>query len=184
MSRPRASANHRLDRVRNRRSRRNAAATLEVILTLPLLMIVMLAIVEFGLLLANLQYVEMASRSGALVASRLPAATLNGGAFPTDITTAVNEELAKLGSGIQARQVYLQHNVGGSPVSPRAGGQSTSPIPYKTITDPPVPPSGSYVRVTVFVDFRSVAPNLLATFGLNYQNATVQQTTTFPHTLP
>lgn len=164
-------------------SHRSAAVILELILTLPILMIALAAIVEFGLLLNNLQYVESASRAGVQVASGLSAANLNSGSLDTAILTAVNQELANIGPGVVARQVYLQHNVDPAPphsVGPTVmvcDGVSTTPCPYVTVTAPSAPAT-VYVRVTVFVDFPDVAPNALAYFGLDFSNSIVQQTTT------
>lgn len=169
-----------------RRAERRAAVVLELILTLPILMIALVAIVEFGLLVSNLQYVESASRAGSRVASRLAPTgpnQLNNGALPPDILTAVNTELANIGPGVVARQVYLEYNVdsmGGVVVMPfmDCGGASTTPCPYVAVNAPTISLTTAYVRVTVFVDFPDVAPNALAYFGLDFSSSVVQQTTT------
>lgn len=174
-------------RAKNARSgklcHRSAAVILELILTLPILMIALAAIVEFGLLLNNLQYVESASRAGVQVASRLSAASLNTGSLDASVLTAVNQELSNISPGVVARQVYLEHNVNPAP-PPTVGatvmvcdGASSTPCPFVTVTAPSAP-STEYVRVTVFVDFPDVAPNALAYFGLDFENSIVQQTTT------
>lgn len=168
---------------RLRRVRRSAAVTLELILTLPIIGLLLVGIVELGLLLGNLQYVEFASRTGALVAMRLSPATLNSGTLPASILSAVNQELNQMTPGAVARQVYLEHNVsaggGVGPMVMRCGGLTTVPCPYRTVKAPSAPGGATYVRVTVFVDFSEVAPNALASVGLDYSTTVVQQTTTY-----
>lgn len=168
--------------------RRRAAVVLEVVLTLPLLIIVLMAVVEFGLMFSNEQIVEMASRAGAQVASRLVTISeSDGDPAPTEVVDAVNEELGKI--NVTARQVILEHNVyfDGSPtgvLSPAV----TLKSPAGNLCPPsnePTPPGPTpnhiqprYVRVTVCVNTTDIAPNLLATFGLDFSNRASQQTTT------
>lgn len=166
-----------------RRPRRSAAVVLETILALPIFVVMLMGLVEFGVLVENLQYVQAASRAGAMVASRTAAATLNGVALPADVLVAVNDELGRMQTGVVARQVRLETNVDnagavGATIS-RTDGVSATPNPYVAITAPAAP-AGAYVRVTVFVDVPDVTPNVLAAFGLDFQNEVVQQTTTFP----
>jgi Flp pilus assembly protein TadG len=156
---------------------------LETILALPIFVIMLMGLVEFGVLVENLQYVQAASRAGAMVASRTAAATLNGAALPADVLVAVNDELGRMQTGVVARQVRLETNVDnagavGVTIS-RIGGKDAITDPYVAVTAPAAP-AGAYVRVTVFVDVPDVTPNVLATFGLDFQNEVVQQTTTFP----
>jgi Flp pilus assembly protein TadG len=162
---------------------------LETILALPIFVIMLMGLVEFGVLVENLQYVQAASRAGAMVASRMAAADIhaNPGDLPGVILDAVNDELERMQVGALARQVRLQTNVtaaGAIVVPPPAffvftGGQSVAPDPYVAITAPAAP-AGAYVRVTVFVDVPDVTPNVLATFGLDFKSEVVQQTATFP----
>lgn len=169
------------------RRRRSAAVVLETILALPVFVIMLMGIVEFGVLVENLQHVEAASRAGVLVASRTAAATLNLAALPADVLAAVNDELDQMRAGVVARQVRLETNVDnagnvGATIS-RTGGQTAAPDPYVAV-DAPAAPAAAYVRVTVFVDVPDVTPNVLAAFGLDFTNEVVQQTTTFPWTGP
>lgn len=166
-----------------RRPRRSAAVVLETILALPIFVIMLMGLVEFGVLIENLQCVQAASRAGAMVASRTAAATLNGAALPADVLVAANDELERMQTGAVARQVRLETNVDnagavGATIS-RTDGEDATPDPYIAVTAPAAP-AGAYVRVTVFVDVPDVTPNVLAAFGLDFNNEVVQQTTTFP----
>lgn len=166
---------------------RSGAATLELILGVPFLVIAVMALVEFGLLYSNTQLVEMASRSGAQVASRLASLSdADGGPAPVAVVEAVNAELAKL--GITARQVTLEHNVDpavlsntpGDVVTLRSPGGMLCPDPLEPA--PPGPtangPARPYVRVTVCVATTDVTPNLLSVFCVDLSNRVTQQTTT------
>lgn len=169
------------------RRRRSAAVVLETILALPVFVIMLMGIVEFGVLVENLQHVEAASRAGVLVASRTAAATLNLAALPADVLVAVNDELDQMRAGVVARQVRLETNVNnagnvGATIF-RTGGQTPVFNPDVAVTAPAAP-AAAYVRVTVFVDVPDVTPNVLAAFGLDFKNEVVQQTTTFPWTGP
>ncbi|HND52275.1 MAG TPA: hypothetical protein PLV92_07755, partial [Pirellulaceae bacterium] len=85
-----------------------------MILAMPLLVVGVMAIVELGLLISNLQHVEFASRNGAIVAAKLPRASLPiaPAPMPVEITTAVVAELQKMNPAITSatiRQIYLEH---------------------------------------------------------------------------
>lgn len=169
------------------RRRRSAAVVLETILALPIFVIMLMGLVEFGVLVENLQHVEAASRAAVLVASRTDAATLNLPALPADVLVAVNDELGRMQTGVLARQVCLQSNVtaggGVGAAFTRTDGKSATPNPYIAVTAPAAPAT-AYVRVTVFVDVPDVTPNVLAAFGLDFSSEVVQQTTTYPWTGP
>ena len=181
-----ASRRTRTGRRPRRRPRRSAAVVLETILALPVFVIMLMGLVEFGVLVENLQYVQAASRAGAMVASRTAAAAFHPPSvppLPADVLVAVNDELGRMQTGVVARQVRLETNVDnagavGVTIS-RIGGKDAITDPYVAVTAPAAP-AGAYVRVTVFVDVPDVTPNVLATFGLDFQNEVVQQTTTFP----
>ena len=165
---------------------------------MPLLVVGVMAIVELGLLISNLQHVEFASRNGAIVAAKLPRASLPiaPAAMPVEITTAVVAELQKMNPAITSatiRQVYLEHTADPGGAGPLlvpetiTDGASLAPIPYLTVTDPSAAPTLNayeYVRVTVFVDFSDIAPNLLSTFCIDFSTAVVQQTSTMPYLQP
>lgn len=168
-----------------RRARRKklGAVVLELLLTLPLVLIALLAVIEFGLLWSNMQGVEMAARSGTQVATRYPALP-NAGAVPPDVITAVADELARI--GVTDYRIQLTHNVAYTP-NPSIGpvvtldstiGTGLSSVP----TQPPIAlvPDRTFVRVTVFVNTvggtspTGLTPNLLNIFGIDLANRVSQ----------
>lgn len=149
---------------------------------LPILIIALMAIAEFGLLLSNTQYLEMSSRAGAQVAAEFPTLP-ESGAVPASVVAAVNQELAQRGLPV-AREIRLEHDVDtGPPGTPpfilKSGPGPSCPDP----TDEPAAPSGAsgrnYVRVTVCVNTTDLTPNLLKTFGVDLSERVSQQTTTW-----
>ncbi len=166
---------------RNRRRRRSGGTLLEFIIVLPILLIMLAAVVEFGLWLSNTQYLEMASREGASVASRFPTLPQNNGdTFPAAIRDAVDAELAKRGLP-QAREIRLENNSGGTVVVTRDklnGADPDCPEPTDEPASPTMTAGSSYVRVTVCLDTTSLTPNLLKTFGFDLDGRVTQQTTT------
>mgnify|MGYP000873921391 CR=1 FL=1 len=93
--------------VRRPRLRRAGAITLELIIMLPVWLIMLGAIVQFGLLIGNRQQVALASRVGAEEASRtnLP----SGGGVPLNVVHVVEQQLQS--SGIDQCKITLEHNV-------------------------------------------------------------------------
>ncbi|MFO0819862.1 MAG: TadE family protein [Pirellulales bacterium] len=176
----------------NRRAR-GGAVILEVILALPLLAIVLMAVVEFGIMLSNLQHLEFASRTGAQVAAELDQADFydSGSPWvPPQVLAAVDSQLAQTsigGSPLTAARVYLEHTI--PPAGPGVtgsvvrvcGGPSPSPCTGADVVDASVSSAYRYVRVTVFVDATSATPNLLASFGFDLVGSQFQQTTTFAY---
>jgi Flp pilus assembly protein TadG len=159
---------------RPRRARRGVAV-LEVVLVLPVLVILLMAIVEFGLILANLKQVAVASRVGSLRASQT-AGLPSAGPVPADIVAAVQQQLES--SGITACQVILEHNTNGSTdILTNDMGCDCNPLAAA-----PIPP-GTYVRLTVCVQLTELAPNLLATFGFDTSTRMAEHTTTFRYEL-
>jgi hypothetical protein len=174
------------------RKARGGAVILEVILALPILAIVLMAVVEFGILLSNLQYLEFASRTGAQVAAELNQSDFyDSGSpwFPPQVLAAVNSQLAQTsigGSPLSAARVYLEHTIpqtgpGVVGVVRVCDGTSPSPCTGADVVDAPVSAAYRYVRVTVFVDADDATPNLLASFGFDLAGSQFQQTTTFAY---
>lgn len=174
----------------------SGAVILEVILAMPLLMIALLAIVEFGVMLVNLQYLEFASRTGAQVASQLNQSDFyspvlpNPPVFPAAIAVAVNTQLNQATPNavppLTSSSILLEHSV---PLSgPGVAGSAVEvsngvPVTSADVAEPPVPapPAYRYVRVTVFVDADELTPNLLAAFGFDLTGKRFQQTTTYAY---
>ena len=101
-----------------RRLYRRGGAVLELILCLPVLIIALFAIAEFGVLMANQQQLEYASRIGALVASETNPLPSDDPSFAADgIAMAVKRHLQQSGIDISDAnlRITLEHNVGGGP---------------------------------------------------------------------
>ena len=146
--------------------------TLELILVLPIFVIALMAMVQFGLLFSHQQRLEMASRVGAKVASETTLPDIATDPIPTEILDAINRELSN--SNITVGRVILQHNVGIDPPNTWTSGTLNCPAP----TTPPLPTSRQYVRVTVCAETTQLAPNLLKTYGFDLSGRVSQQTTT------
>ncbi|WP_261341518.1 TadE/TadG family type IV pilus assembly protein [Blastopirellula marina] len=146
---------------------------LELVLTLPILLILLLAIVEFYLLYSNLPRLEAASRAGAIAASRisLPA----GGNVPSDVIAAVDRQLETL--NLPGRQIILLHDTAGGTRQLTAGTTYASPT---ELTDS-LPNTRNYVRVSVQAPMTGLTPNLLKTFGMDISGRIVSQISTHPH---
>lgn len=152
--------------------RRRGVVTLELLLSLPVLMIVLLAVVQFGVLMANLQHVAAASYEGAHYATEQAALTVvpaSNAALAAAIRTAVDRRLESAGFGTNASAgVTLRHTVGG-------GGNATD----GTCSDPLNPPlPARTVRVTVRVPLTRLAPNVLSTFGFDLTGRYTEMTST------
>lgn len=157
-----------------RLGRRRGAVTLELILVLPIWLMGLLAIIEFGALQGNQQQVALASRVGAEEAAQTPNLAMYTGVVPTNITSAITNQLTS--SGISWCKVIVEHNVGG-PTTLTSGTCDCDP-PTTTL-----PPTGRYVRVTVCVPITQLVPNLLGSFGLDLSDCFVQHSTTYRYEL-
>lgn len=154
-------------------SPRKAVVVLELILSLPILMIFVGAVIEFGLILANMKQVKLASRTAAKVAAETdglnPATTA---AVVTNLRTIVDNQLETAGFGTNASVgVRLQHSVAGtdSAESGTCAEQNTPAIP----TDA--------VRVVVCVELSKLTPDFLSSFGFSVAGRRVELFTTYPY---
>ena len=175
-----------------------AAVTLELILALPIWLIALLAVIEFGFLIAHRQQLALASRVGAEEASITPglAATLPGGPVPANVIRAIQQQLQS--SCITPCKVILEHNaasLGPPPALPVAlvsgpcNFNVAPPVCAPPGCDCPAPPpaglpvAGTYVRVTVYVRLTELAPNLLKPFGMDLSERFLGNSTTFRYEL-
>ncbi len=171
IARPRYSS--RANRLRNCRG----AIVLELLLALPIWLIGLLAIVEFGELVTRLQQVALASRVGAELASETAAlSTTPGDPVPSAILDVIDQQMQS--AGMSQCKVYLQHNVG------VGAGTVTLVSGTCTVPEPPLPaplPPGEFVRITVCAEATELTPNLLNTalFGcLDISTWHVRESTT------
>ncbi len=167
--------------------RRTGVVTLELILALPAWLILLAAVVEFGLILVNQQQVALASRVGAEEASQTPGLpTVTGGQVPANVLSAIDQQLAS--TGIGRCKVILEHNVAGDgPLPTPVPVTLSSPQPAGCNCGPPsadlLPDHRLYVRVTVYVPLTELSPNLLKIFGFDISGMFLQQATTFRYEL-
>lgn len=164
---------------KRRPKRRHAAIIVELLLALPVLVIVLLAAFEFGVMMSNFQQISLASRDGALVASETMGldTAVN---VPTDVVNVINRQLGS--SGMTACRIRLEHNIGGGPsvlLNPAAAGCDCDP---GMLMMPG--PSRPYVRVTVCVDMTQAAPNCLKNFGFDLTGEVAEFTTLMRHEMP
>lgn len=166
-----------------REKKRRGVVTLEIILAIPIFVIALMPIVQFGLLFANQQYVAEASRAGTQVASEL---TTIGGVVPAQVQTAVARELSRI--GVSNFTIRLEHNIDFS-VSPAVIGSTVvlqsvaGSGPNPVIAPPAVAVTRRYVRVSVYVRTTELTPNLLSTYGFDLSTRASQETTLRTYTL-
>ncbi len=174
-------------RTMRRRARRfghrRAAIVLEFVVVLPIMVIMLVGIVRFGVYYANMQQVALAARVGAEEASQtggLP--TSDGGAVPANVLIAVSQQLQT--AGIDYCRIRLEHNVGGDQVvlfSPSQGTCQGGPDQKLGGAAPP----RDYVRLTVTVALSEVMPDTIGCFCFNRTGPrkTAFVTTVFRHEL-
>lgn len=142
---PRITKNRMLAR---RHNRRGAILSLELIMVLPILLLVLLATVEFGILLMASQGVGAAAAIGS-----------RNSALPSTSTLSINAAVATALDGYVwqgTEEVVIYVDSGGGFVKDTLGNNVLENAP-----------SGSIVSVTVNVEMDQAAPNLLKYFGIS-----------------
>jgi hypothetical protein len=143
--------------------RRSGVFVAELLLTMPVFMVFLLAVVQFGIFFGNSQVLILASRVGAAAASEI---TLTPG-VPPAVENAVLKHLTSGGLPGYCR-IRLEHNAfPGNPQAfllPVAGSCDCEP---DAILAPGERPPYVYVRLTVCVPLTDMMPNLLTVFGLD-----------------
>lgn len=129
------------------RTRRGAALSLELIMVLPILLMVLLATVEFGILLMSSQGIGAAAAVGSRNAA-LPSSSK--ASVDAAVATALNGYIWKPKA---ATVIFVDSGSGF--VKDTGGGTLANA------------PSGSIVSVTVQVNMNEAAPDLLRYFGLS-----------------
>ena len=158
--------------------RRSGIVSVELILMLPILLILLAAIVEFGLILSMIQSVEAANRYGARLVSERPGGAA-AVAFATsgDLRQALNRHLQVAGIQHGVCRLTVEHN---GPSSPNRGGDA--PPGAGCDCRPPgtsLPLPRTAVRLTICVPLKDNIPDLLGGFGFSLTDRVIQQTTTF-----
>ncbi len=163
------------------RKQRRAAAILELILVLPILVMLVLAVVQFGIFFTKMQQVALAGRTGVEAASQaVGLSTVDGDPVPTDVINAVSQQLES--SGIDYCRIRLEHNVGGTQVelvSPTSNACDCEPDTNIGSTLPP----GEYVRLTVGVPLLELMPNCMRGLGFDATSRIMTSTTIFRYEL-
>jgi Flp pilus assembly protein TadG len=167
---------------------RRGVAVLEFILWTPVFVILLVAIVQFGLIWMNLQQVKAASNAGALIASQLTTAQLSSGLNANNldlVEDAVQEVLSS--ANMTPCRVILEYNPPNTCVTGSPGTKATSSscpaacnAPASSLPSTADIPGGS-VRVTVCVNINQLTPNLLSTFGFSISNRNARMSTTLPY---
>lgn len=154
---------------------RTAAVTLELIVGLPVFLIFLAGIIEFGLVQANSQQVALASRLGAKIAAEYPGlGPANTATVAAQIRSSIDRQLQTAGMGANASAgVTLRHTVGG-------GGNATDGQCSDPLT--PAMPTTS-VRVTVRVPVSRMTPDMLNVFGFSISGKSLEMTTTYTYEL-
>lgn len=159
--------------------------TVELLLTLPILLISLAAILEFGLIYTVNQKVAYASRFGAKLASEEPRTgldDLNLASGGSRLRTAINRFLSTAEIPTGACTVILEHNacLANQTQTDTDGsgcncGAPATPLP----AGPPPPGNPEYVRVTVCVPLAGNVPDLVSSFGFSIAGFTIEHSTLF-----
>jgi hypothetical protein len=162
---------------------------LELILTTPIFLIIMLAIVEFSLIYTAIEQAAFASRSAAKIASETASGSLSGLVTNGDLKSFVDRYLRVGGLPEGSCRVILEYNVdtGGTKQdrvypNPAVNGcncvASSTPLPAVGGTT-----NDESVRTTVCVRLGGNIPDFLGDLGFSIENYVVEETTTYMHEL-
>jgi len=171
---------------RRNRDRRHGATLLEVILVLPIVLIAVLAIVEFGLLMANTQQLEMATRAGAMVSVETDLSSSQNGKVPPEVLNAITNSLqaSKILGPEETIQgiggVRIQHSYSANPDSdpaPVCTLTAGKPDDSVAITMANLP----YVHITVSLPTTRLAPNVLRQLGIDLKDRVSSQSKLMRH---
>jgi len=148
---------------------------LELILVLPIVLLILFSIVQIGITLSNIKYVQLAAFEGAQLASAMSREELS------DATPAIKKKVDRIlqsaGLGDSCKIVFRQ-NVPQVSLENQSRGNcdcntsDTIPLPTK--------PNGA-VRVTVCVRLSQISPNMLSLWGFSPQGKLVQGEATLPY---
>lgn len=163
------------DRQSSERQRRGIV-TLELILALPIFLVILAAVIEFGMIFSLAQAVEQTSRHAGIAASRAP--TIDQ-AFVDALKLQSDEILANSGYPGASCRIIVENDVGSfspiySPVVPPA--DCNCGVPGVALPAP-----GPAVRVTVCVPLKGNLPDLLASFGFSIDSITLEERVSRPH---
>jgi hypothetical protein len=158
--------------------RRTGAVTLELLLALPVLIIAIIAIVQFGLFFTNMQQVALACRVGAEEASQTPGLP-HSGDVPANVVSIILKQLEN--SCIAPCAIILEHNQGGMEHTLRCDFDNDGDLlPDCPDCEPPASPIPlSTARVTICIALTELIPNCLAAWGFDISDEVVHCSATF-----
>lgn len=147
----------------------------ELLVVVPLVLLMLLGVIEYGFIYLNLRHLATASRTGTKIAAEQAVFDIMA------IKDEVDRHLLSAGFASGSAEVILQHNVGGPTTVISSAG---APVHFYPTT-PALPgaatvPEGC-VRVTVCVPLTLLTPDLLSAFGFSVASLTAQQTVTFAY---
>jgi Flp pilus assembly protein TadG len=152
-----------------KRSRRSGSFAVELLLTTPVLLGLIFAVVQIAMMTAANEHLAAASREGCRVAA------LGGG--PSEIIRAVQNHLGQGNLGTAQIQAVLTQQQDGTPVLTALTDDNGQPIndPFQSngqsSNEPTQPvPSGEPVLVRVQTPASNAVPDLLAILGVSVQN--------------
>lgn len=166
--------------------------TLELIIAFPIWLCILLATIEFGWLMSNLQQVALASRLGASEASQTEDLDTFG-TVPDEVKDVINNQLKSAGMKGEGGKdpwchIFVEHNVGTAgyvklslPNPQYLSDPCSCSVP--TTTEIPLPDCKQYVRVTVCAPMTAVAPDLLGAYGFAIDGKVIRHTTTYRYEL-
>ena len=149
---------------------RGGTIAMELLFNLPIWLIALMGVIDFGEMLSNAQQVSLASRLGAEEASHATSLA-SAGEVPEPVLDIVGRQLAA--ARMSASKVILEHN---------AGKARAMLVWGDRMGDPPataLPVHGEYVRVTVFAKARGLMPKLLRCLGIDFSRQLLTQSVTF-----
>ncbi len=161
------------------RGRRSGAVVVELMIALPILVIALFAIIEFGLWMSGKQRLEMAARIAAEAASKSASIERLSSLDGTEIKTKIYRYLENGGIPTENVQVALMHNVGNESivVDPPDGT-----LIGMDLSEPPQVDC-EYVRVVVSIPTNDITPNLLELFLLDVSGLTTTHSKTYRYEL-
>lgn len=185
-----SKGDRRFEREPRRADARRGVAVVELLIILPVLLVALFAMVEFGLIMAQLKQIVLASREGAKAASELPPGTLpttDGTNVNSSILDAVDHQL--LSAKLKRCKIIFRHN-NGPPAGTTVTNTDTSSTCTKCATPTSTLPSTTTsvngvsvttvaVEVSVCVPLSTITPNILSHFGFAVKDQIVYHTTTF-----
>jgi len=161
---------------------RSGVVVLELILTAPAFLMIMLAIVELSLIYSVIEQTAFASRYAAKIAAETADGSLSTLVSSGDLKSNVDRVLQTGGLPQGSCRVILEEN------APTGGAEQTYVAPASTCNcDPPSTslPSvagaleNASVRTTVCVRLGGNVPDFLKNFGFSIEDVLVVESTTF-----